>query len=315
MESLTIEASETLSPEIWRDFRSAIFSQALACGLLLRDSSDGRTIASYGQEARPANRSRARAKEKVTPIHGTYGPTFFDSSVPIGPLSSWESKSRQRLARVGSTECNLIWRVKDTPAGVSLSQLVPSMRRIEETDSGLWPTAVANDAQKRGRVSIRPGKSNGLAAIAKSTAADASKALWPTAVASMAERGGRGDLLTVARGYQTAHAGTLCPTAVASPNENRNTRSAPSHGKGRGATLAGVSADTHKAAMATLGPTQPPSPARTVGSGVLNPEFVCWLMGVPSTWLTLSRPSATESSRKSRRKSSRRISSATTEPC
>ena len=46
-----------------------------------------------------------------------------------------------------------------------------------------------------------------------------------------------------------------------------------------------------------LGTTASPSPA-----GALNPEFSLWLMGFPSEWLSCA-PSATQSSRKSRRSS------------
>jgi hypothetical protein len=47
---------------------------------------------------------------------------------------------RQQLEQVGSTECLLTWREKVTPAGRSLSQLVPLTRLIEEIECGLWPT-------------------------------------------------------------------------------------------------------------------------------------------------------------------------------
>ena len=82
-------------------------------------------IAPSGPDPARVSRSRSPAKAPVSTIHGTCGPTSFASSPPVGPLSSWESRLRARLAMVGSTECSLIWRVKATPAGGSISRLAP----------------------------------------------------------------------------------------------------------------------------------------------------------------------------------------------
>lgn len=82
-------------------------------------------IGPSGRGPARASRSRSPAKAPVSTIHGTCGPTSFASSPPVGPLSSWENRLRARLAMVGSTECSLIWRVKATPAGGSISRLAP----------------------------------------------------------------------------------------------------------------------------------------------------------------------------------------------
>tara|TARA_Y100000310_G_scaffold329011_1_gene398140 strand:+ start:874 stop:1212 length:339 start_codon:yes stop_codon:yes gene_type:complete len=50
------------------------------------------------------------------------------------------------------------------------------------------------------------------------------------------------------------------------------------------------------------GQTPSPSPALTAKNGVLNPEFVRWLMGFPEEWGNYA-PTATPSSRKSQRNS------------
>ncbi len=42
-----------------------------------------------------------------------------------------------------STRCYLTWKVKVTPAGRSIFQLAPSMPRIDESVSSLWPTPTA----------------------------------------------------------------------------------------------------------------------------------------------------------------------------
>lgn len=86
-------------------------------------SPDGQTTGRSGREAARASRSASQAKVPVQTIPGTCGRTSIASSPPSGPLSSWESKLRERLAMVGSTECALIWRKKITPAGASISRL------------------------------------------------------------------------------------------------------------------------------------------------------------------------------------------------
>lgn len=75
-------------------------------------------------------------------IQGICGRTFIASSVPDGPLSLWESRLRERLATVGSTESALIWKAKDTPAGQSISRLAVSTRHTNGTGStgSLYPT-------------------------------------------------------------------------------------------------------------------------------------------------------------------------------
>lgn len=104
--------------------------------------------------------------------------------------------------------------------------------------------------------------------------------LIPTPRATDADKGGRGDLLTVLRGYESAHAGTL-PTPTA-----RDWRS-------------GMASDeTHSKNSRPLNETL----VKMAGnrSGRMNPRFREWMMGYPTGWTEL-RPPATPSSRKSRK--------------
>lgn len=61
-----------------------------------------------------------------------------------------------------SNKCALTWKVKVTKYNRLLYQLSPSTRRIEGTESGLLPTARANDARKTGNIANDPR--NGLPA-------------------------------------------------------------------------------------------------------------------------------------------------------
>lgn len=117
-------------------------------------SPDGQKTGKSGQPLADASRSRSQAKAPELLMRGTYGPTFSASPVPGGPLSSWENRLRQRLARIGSSECDLTWKASAMSDGVLLSRLVPSTPRTVEIDSGLlleaayWPTATAVDGAR-----------------------------------------------------------------------------------------------------------------------------------------------------------------------
>jgi hypothetical protein len=143
------EASSTSSPTTSSDSASAISSPDSAAGPSQPGLLDGLMLANSGPGPRPVSRSRSRVKEKLRLTIGTCGPTFSGSSIPDGPLSSWENRLRRRLARHGSTESSLTWKESTTPGGRPLSRLVPSMRPIDGTDFGLWPTPSASEHKMR----------------------------------------------------------------------------------------------------------------------------------------------------------------------
>src|SRR5574337_90086 len=133
------------------DTPSATSSPASADGDSQPDSQAGRMTWKSGQPHARVNRSRSRAKAPELLMRGTYGPTFSASPVPDGPLSLWESRLRQRLARIGSSECDLTWKASVMSDGVLLSRLVPSTPRTVEIGSGsllnlaLWATVTDRD--------------------------------------------------------------------------------------------------------------------------------------------------------------------------
>ncbi len=132
--------------------RSATSSPASAAGHMQLDLLGGPTIDRSGRDRARASRSRSPAREPVSTTRGICGPTSFASSVPAGPLSSWESRLRDRLAMVGSTELSLIWRAKVTPAGASISRLAPWTPPTSGRGStgSPWPTPCAQDGPKGG---------------------------------------------------------------------------------------------------------------------------------------------------------------------
>lgn len=117
-------------------------------GQLQLDLLAGPTISDCGQQASHASRSRSREKVLVSTTSGICGPTSFASSVPGGRLASWESRLRERLARIGSTECALIWREKVTKHGWSYSRLSPWTPPMSGSGNigSPWPTPKAANA-------------------------------------------------------------------------------------------------------------------------------------------------------------------------
>lgn len=116
------------------------------------DLLDGLTTGHSGPAPARASRSARPAKGSEPMIQGICGRTFIASSVPAGPLSSWESRLRERLATVGSTESALIWREKTTPAEQSISRLAVSTRHTNGTGStgSQWSTPRSSDGEKGG---------------------------------------------------------------------------------------------------------------------------------------------------------------------
>lgn len=195
------------------DTGNATSSPASAAGPSQPDLLGGPTIENSGPAPRRASRSPSRVKEKPRLTIGTSGPTFSGSPVPDGPLSSWESRLRRRLARTGSTECSLIWKESDTPAGRPLSRLVPSTRPTDGTDFGLWRTPNTVDAKGGTRLDVNAGQvqlCHQVKALWTTPVADdtgirlkpyaqggkalsmmVSTAFWPTPTASLADKGVR----------------------------------------------------------------------------------------------------------------------------
>lgn len=134
-----------------RASRNAISSQGAGSGPLQLDWLDGLTKNHSGPAPAPASPSRRRGKVEELMIQGICGRTFIASSVPDGPLSLWESRLRERLAMVGSTECALIWREKVSPAGQSISRLAVSTRHTNGTGStgSQWTTPAASESGNR----------------------------------------------------------------------------------------------------------------------------------------------------------------------
>lgn len=308
--------------------RNAISSPAEASGPLQLDWLDGLTTAPSGPPPAPASRSRSQVKVPVPTMHGICGPTSFGSPVPDGPLSSWESRLRERLAMVGSTECALIWREKVTPAGRLISRLAPWTPPISDLGNtgSHWPTPKSSNAGPDFAKIQRSATGLSLHTVM------AGVSYWPTPTVADVQ-GGR----KTRSGTRSAEALLNGLMTWSTPRASDGAKGGPNQSFGAGGQP--LPAQMHQAAawvtpsardwkdsagMATTRPdgrsridqlphqmvaTAPSgqitngSSATTVKRGAPNPAFPCWLMGFPAEWVSgawramQSRPS-------SRRKSS-----------
>ena len=133
-----------------QDFNKSTSSPGSADGAKHYVSRGGRLIVLSGQPPAPASPSAKRAKglEKTTRATSGRRPTV--SSEIVDPQWYWESKLRERLAGVGSTEFDLIWKETTTPSGRWISQLSRSTPRMfvsafTGTPSTVWPTPTKAD--------------------------------------------------------------------------------------------------------------------------------------------------------------------------
>jgi len=236
-------------PQISRATRNVTSSPGTRAGRSRSDKRDGKTTAPSGPAPAPVSHSHLLADIAEQPIQGTFGQTSVDSFAAAGPLSSWENRLRARLAMVGSTEFNLIWRRKVTPAGRSISRLAASTRRTSATGSSGrqnlagWITPLANDARP-GHLHryTRPDGRNNLNDDAVAITASVAISSWPT---------------PTSLSFVTSH----------QPGNSRNLNA-----------IRAIAVATH----GKTGRSSVPIPKETiVASGSLNTEFVAWLMGVP----------------------------------
>lgn len=219
-------------------------------------------------------------------IQGICGRTYFDCPEPSGPLSSWESKLRKRLATVGSTECALVWKEKTTPAGRSIFRLSRSTVLTNGTGStgSPWTTPCASETGSRAQKYAQGGTSLNTQMV--NVKQQASPRVTPAArdwkdSAGMAtdRPDGRSRIDQLPRQMSAA----TWPTPTLHGNF-----SASGGQKGCSPT-AGDGICTVMVATAVGGQEPTGSPATTTKSaGSPTPAHPCWLMGYGAEFLYLA---------------------------
>lgn len=284
-------------------------SQAPGSGPLQLDLLAGLTIAPSGPPPAPASPSRRPAKVSASMIQGICGQTWIDSSVEPAseasdPLSLWESRLRERLATIGSTECALIWRSKDTGLGWSISRLAPWTPPISASGStgAPWVSPQAADGSK-GSLGPRPHDTG--ASLPQQISASMGR--WPSPRVSAGKGLGKPE-----RGLDGGNCRLEDTIAMAS----WVTPSARDWKDSTGMSATGTDPDgstrtrldqlpRQMAATAPHGPTTNGSSATMAKRGAPNPDFGFWLMGWPAEFRR-GVLAAIASLPRSRRKSSHR---------
>ena len=218
----------------------------------------------------PASHSRRPAAAEASTTSAISGPSGPSSSPSAALQSSLESRLRARLDGLGSTLYALTWKHWDMPSGPPICALRASVRRTSGSGSSGWPSPLAHE---RGAYTYRN-----------------SDPLQPT--------------LTLDGTAQLA--GWATPTSAQLGNTLEQYRAMKAN-----MTSGARTAITHLAQQAQLaesleasGPTLTGSGVKTAGGGQLNPDLPRWLMGLPAAWAACA-PTATRSSRRSRRSSSK----------
>jgi hypothetical protein len=275
---------------------NVISSQVEASGPSQLDLLDGLMTDHYGPDRALASHSRRQAKDLEPMIQGICGRTFVASSVPDGPLSLWESRLRERLATVGSTESALIWKSRVTPAGRSISRLAVSTRHTNETGStgSQWSTPRASDGAKGGpNQRFSAGGQPLPTQIHRAHWITASARDWKDTPGMATESGSRNRVDQLPR-QMAQEPQAMWPTtkaAAAGPDFAKIDRS-----------KTGLSLQTVMAATEPTGPVPTGSTATTAKRGAPNPVFAFWLMGFPVGWIS-GALLAMQSYRKPRKKS------------
>jgi len=213
--------------------------------------------------------------EEAIKMTDTSGRKCLGLSKLSGPAGSLE-RTLLATSLWASTRCYLTWKAQATPAGATLYRLSPQMPRTDETDAGLWPTAVAYDATPGGPNNHYKGLGHQAKHGGKLT--DEVR-LWPTPDAS--DRGPRSADLMVnqstvqrrdsgqKRGIDLQTAATLWPTPTANEDAAGTPNGKMQRQLGNHPDIRGNTPEEWK-------------------RGSLNPNWVEWLMGYPVGYTDLN---------------------------
>lgn len=281
--------SQMFDLPIWLVTPNATSSPASEDGPWPSNSPDGPLTVLSGPEAALANLSASQAKEQGLLTSGTYGHI---GSILYGQSDLRQclvSRLKQQLTTGGSILFKTTWKEKVTPSLRSVSLLRASGHRISDSGCGLWPTplTVPDSEASHGQLSGSFRK-----ALAKCMPAS-----WPTTTANDSNRSPAKDFAptpNMTLNHTAALAGWVTTTT-------RDWKDSPGMAMNGPDGRSRLDQLPRQAQLMGFGQTPTGSPAATASGGQLNPAHSRWLMGLPPEWDDCA-PTATPSSRKSRRK-------------
>ena len=154
------------------------------------NSQDGPQTDLSGQARVRANRSRTQdVKAAGSTTNDISGLSSFGSSASAVLQSCLENRLRARTQSLGSTLYSLTWKAWTTPAGRLLSRLRASAPRTSETARTGWVTPTARDWKDSG-ADIRPRSDNGKQRYDQ-LPRQAVLCGWPTPLASDSTKRGK----------------------------------------------------------------------------------------------------------------------------
>ena len=231
-----------------------------------------------------ANHSVSPDLEKEKKTTDTSGRSCLKLLHAKDPLGSF-AKTFMVTLPWASTKCCLTWKVKATPQGRLLFQLVPKMHTIGEIDSGssakMWATPRVGGEESFESVEKRLGtqkakKHNLFAQVQHDMK------LWPTPNAWDGNRGPRSKENLIEKSHQINLISAVKDAEHPDPVHMWPTPRARDYKDGPSIPPSVIEGRRSH----NLG-TKVEESTQTKGSGSLNPTWVEWLMGYPKGWTDL----------------------------